>query len=214
MKKFGFIFFSLFAFGHFIFSCSGPKIHNIEINGIGTYPTPLVKPLPIRVGVYYGKDFSTFETIQKVGVAGVGLTYVDKIKMGKANIALFSYILSTVFEKITPIRYQPNGYNHLKDIDLIIEPTVYRYTYPNVTADGVYIHVTYEINFYLPEGKLINSWRIQGTGHVPPRFELKTENTAVIELTQMAMRRVAAKFITGFCNQREIKKIFDKQCNP
>jgi len=32
---------------------------NINITEIGDYPLPLIEPLPINVGVYYGNDFRT-----------------------------------------------------------------------------------------------------------------------------------------------------------
>ncbi len=210
MKKLAFISFSLFASIFLFFSCT--RTFNIEINDIGTYPQPLIEPLPIKVGVYYDNNFGTFETTQKVEVLDVGI-YIENIKMGKANIALFDYILSTVFEKVTPVQCLSEGSKYKKDIDLIIEPTVHSYTYPNVTVDGPYIHIIYAINVYLPDGEQIDCWRIKGSGHVPPRFELKHETTAVVELTQMAMREVATKFITDFCNQEEIKRLFYEQCN-
>ena len=123
------------------------------------------------------------------------------------------YILSAVFEKVTPVQYLPNGPDHKQDIDLIIEPTVHSYTYTNPTADGVYIHIIYAINFYLPEGEQISSWRIKGSGHAPLKIEFKTDTSQVVELTQIAMRQVAAKFMTDFCNQVDIKKLFYSQCN-
>jgi hypothetical protein len=65
----------------------------------------------------------------------------------------------------------------------------------------------------LPEGEHISSWSIEGSGQVPPRFELKCDATAVTDLNKMAMRDVAAQFMTGFCNQIDIQKHFYKQCN-
>jgi hypothetical protein len=224
MKKSAFIFFSLFAFAFLIFSCSSTKTFNVEINEIGTYPHPLIEPLPIKVGVYYGNDFGKFETTQKLEFVGIDgaiiFTYIDNIKMGKANIALFDHILSTVFEKVTPVQFLSKESDHKKDIDLIVEPTVHSFTYPSPTKPPVpsnygviTIHIIYEINFYLPEGEKISSWSIKGSSAVLPGIELKHETTAVVELTQMAMRRVAAKFMTDFCNQVEIKKLFYSQCN-
>ena len=191
MKKLGFILFLLFAATFFFSSCT--RTFNIEINDIGTYPRALFEPLPIKVGVYYDNDFSTFETTIKK-VIDSDLTFIENIKMGKANIALFNYILSTVFEKVTPVQYLSNGSDHKKDIDLIIEPTVHGYTYSNPYVSGAYIHIIYVINFYLPEGEKISSWWIKGSGDVPPGFE--SETGGVIRRTQSAMRQVAVKFIT------------------
>jgi hypothetical protein len=211
MKKLTFISFSLFVSISLFFSCT--KINNIEINDIGNYPQPLFEPLPIKVGVYYGNDFATFETTQKVKIPNTDLTYIDHVKMGKANTVLFDTILPMVFEKVTHVLYLPKGSDHMRNVDLIIEPAVHSYSIPNPTADGVYIHIVYDINFYLPEGEKISSWRIEGTGHALIQIEFKTEVTAVTELTQMAMRQVAAKFMTDFCKQADIKKLFYKECS-
>jgi len=222
MKKSGFIFFSLFAFAFFIFNCSNTKKFNVEINEIGTYPHPLIEPLPIKVGVYYGNDFGTFETTQKVELRNRGdtiITYIYNTKMGKANIALFDYILPFVFEKVTTVQYLSKGSDHKKDIDLIIEPTMHSFPPPSITdpTDNNFygvniIHIIYTINFYLPEGEKISSWSIIGCNTVFPRFGSVNETT-VVEPTQMAMREVAAKFITDFCDQEDIKKLFYNQCN-
>ena len=37
---------------------------NINITKIGDYPLPLIEPLPINVGVYYGNDFRTYKKMQ------------------------------------------------------------------------------------------------------------------------------------------------------
>ena len=140
-----------------------------------------------------------------------GITVIDNIKIGNANIALFDYILSNVFESVTRVQYLSQGTEQKRDIDLIIEPIVHSYTQPQPNADeGRYMHIIYDINFYLPEGKKISSWRIKGTGHMPLSFD---ETTAPTELTQMAMRQVAAKFMTDFCKQSDIKKLFYKECS-
>jgi hypothetical protein len=212
MKWLLFISFVVISFASFIFGCSSMQTYNINITDIAPYPQSLFEPLQINVGAYYGEEFRTFDTIQHYQVPGMDLSRVCKIQIGKANIALFEYILSNVFEKVKPIQFLSKGFEHLKDVDLIIEPTVHNYNY-TTNVDSVNIHIIYAINFFLPGGEHISSWSIEGSGHVPPRFELKCDTTAVTELNKMAMRDVAAQFMTGFCNQIDIQKHFYKQCN-
>lgn len=218
MKKFGFIFFSLFAFSFFIFSCSFTKKFNVEINEIGTYPHPLIKPLPIKVGVYYGNDFGTFETTQKLEIRNtlrqLICTYIDNIKMGKANIALFDYILHHVFKEVTLVQNFSEDSEDMKNVDLIIKPTIHKYSYNNFYAASPMesaICIIYEISFYSPNGEPIKPWLVEGNGS--KLFNIKIGKTDVIELIQMAMRQVAAKFMTDFCNQEDIKKLFYRECN-
>jgi hypothetical protein len=213
MKKLVFIFFLLLAFTFFSVSGNTTSTINVEINEIGTYPHALFKPLPIKVGVYYRNYFGTFQARLKEDGVVIKPLYIYNIKMGKANIALFDYILSTVFEKVTPLKSLPKEFDHIKDIDLIIEPTVHNYeistTITHISEMSGYdlrhyINLTYEINFYLPDGKKISLWRIQGS-------ERLLENST--ETTQRAMRQVAAKFITDFCNQTDINELFYNECS-
>jgi len=194
-----------------IFGCMKPN--NIEINEIDTYPQPLIEPLPIKVGVYYGNDFGTFETTQKVETPEGGF-FIDKIKMGKANIALFDYILPHVFKEVTLVQHFSEDSEDMKNVDLIIKPIIHKYSYNNFyTASPIEssICIIYEISFYSPGGESIRPWLIEGNGS--KLVHVKIEIPHVIELTQMAMREVAAKFITDFCNQVDIKKLFYSQCN-
>lgn len=213
MKRLPLIVFVVTSFANIIFGCSSTQTYNINITDISHCPKPLFEPMEVNVGVYYAEDFRKFDTIQHYQIPGTDLSKVCKIQIGKANIALFDYILSNVFENVTPVQFISKGFEHSKDVELIVSPTVHDYEYTN-NVDGANIHIIYAIDFYLPAGEHISSWRIGGIGHVPPRFELSFDTTALIEANKMAMREVAAKFISGFCDQGEIKKLFNKPCNP
>jgi hypothetical protein len=203
---------SLVAITFFSVSGNTASTINVEINEIGTFPHPLFNPLPIKVGVYYGNDFGTFQARLKEDGVFIKPLYIYNIKMGKANIALFDYILSNVFEKVTSLNFLPKEFNHIKDIDLIIEPTIHNFeistttTYISEMSGTVvraYINLTYEINFYLPGGEKIGFWRIQGRERI-------LQNST--EATQKVMRQIAAKFMTDFCNQTVINKLFYNEC--
>ncbi|MFC1534801.1 hypothetical protein ACFL7M_15715 [Thermodesulfobacteriota bacterium] len=191
----------LFIFMFFFTSYWGcTRIINVNIDNIGNLPIPLIEPLPLIAGVYYGNDFRTYKISQTKDTDPV-VTLFYNAQLGKANIALFDYILSNLFEKVIPVQYLPNGNKEIENIDIIIEPTVDYY--------NPLMCLRYEIIFYLPNGKKI-SWMISGTVEDAPI--ILTSNTAK-KHAQIAMRDVAAKFMTGFCNQEDIQKYFYKQCN-
>jgi hypothetical protein len=184
---------------------------NIKIDKIGHYPKPIIEALPLSVGVYYGNEFST-QIYEIEGRTGVYEHF--NVQIGQASIALFNYIFSNVFQKVTSIQNLSDGTDNINDIDLIIEPTVYSYlnSQPSNSQVFLLIQITYEIKFFTPDGEQIGSWHIGGSGvKSSPRLEL--EDTVIMRLTQIAMREVALKFITDFCNQYEIKKFFNNQCN-
>ena len=199
---------------------------NINITEIGNYSQPLIEPLPINVGVYYGNAFSTYKTTQENFFADpsaysqdIGVTRISKIQLGEANVALFDYILSNAFENLTLVQHFPNESENLKNIELIIEPKLSNYIYSERQVyfePAAWVRVEYTINFYSPEGLQISTWTISGQSSrniILHGIELLSGHTYCVELTQLAMREVVAQFFAGFCNQRDIKKLFDEQCN-
>jgi hypothetical protein len=140
------------------FGCT--NTFNINNTEIGNYPQPLIEPLPINVGVYYGNDFRTYKTIQENYFAD-GWARISKIQLGGANIALFDYILSHIFNNVTSIQHFPIEPENSKNIDLILEPTIIDYIYgESESAD--YVTIKYRINFYSPDGLQISTWSISG----------------------------------------------------
>ncbi len=207
---------------------------NINITEIGDYSQPLIEPLPINAGVYYGYDFRTYKTVQENFLAdtsayflgntsgnhqGLGVTRISKIQLGEANIALFDYILSHVFENLTPVQNFPNKSENRKSIDLLVEPTISNYIYSERAVfyePAAWVRIEYTINFYSSDGLQIGTWTISGESSkyiTLHGLEVLTRHSSSEELTQLAMRGIAAQFFAGFCNQSEIKMLFDNQCS-
>ena len=198
---------------------------NINIDDIGNYSQPLNEPLPLNVGVYYGNDFRSYKTVQENFLADAspgaqgGVTRISQIQLGQANVALFDFILSHLFENLTSIQNIPNESENLTNIDLLVEPTISNYIYSERQVyfePAAWVRIEYTINFYSPDGLLISTWALSGQSSkniTLHGIEILSGHTSSVELTQLAMREVAAQFFTGFCNQREIQKHFSEQCN-
>lgn len=214
-SKMRLVIFSLFnclAFTISLFGCGTIRTHNINVAEIRLPPQPLVEPLPFNVGVHYSEDFCTFDTIQQIRIADFGITSVYKITLGKANIALFDYILSHAFEQVTPAQHSSEDSKVTKHIDIIIEPTVAWYsllTSPNMFS----VRIAYAITLRIPDGERLKPQFVTGHKSVPTGKSFKPVATILTELTEMAMREVAAEFMTGFCSRTEIRKFLYNQCN-
>jgi len=224
MRQLRFILFIFFTTAFLPLGCT--QNLNIKITQIGNYSQPLIEPLPIKVGVFYGNDFRTYKTTQQNFLADpsaysqdIGVTRISKIQLGEANIALFDYILSHIFENVTSIQHLPDEHETLKNIDLIIEPTIriYVYTERQVYFEpAAFVRIIYKINFYSPRGVKISTWEIsaESSKYITLHgLEVLTRHSSSEELTQLAMRGIAAQFFTGFCNQNEIKNLFNRQCS-
>ena len=181
----------------------------ITIEEKGDYPDPLIKPLPLNIGVYYALDFRTSNIIREKPQHG-GPTLVYNIELGKANSALFDYILSHVFENVTPFFELSDALKKQSNLDVIIEPKLDEYDF-GFTASTVYVDIKYKVAFHFLNSEKV-TWVIEVNVNGPSNiFGLQVN--PIKELTRSGMREVAARFMAGFCNQREIKELFSSQCN-
>ena len=199
MKKQGFILFSLFAFCFLILSCSRHNYTTIEGEH---YPKPLLKPLPLKIGVYYNDDFRNYESL-------VGGALSRNIYLGKSNVALFDYILPHVFEEVTPVQHLSEAN---EDIDIILEPSITSYSCNFDHVSDAWevkcqVDITYAITFYSLNSMQLGTWSINAEGFASGGWAPN------IDATQSAMRDLAAQFMTGICKNMATKELFDKYCN-
>jgi hypothetical protein len=199
MKKPGFILFSLFAFCFLLLGCS----KNITISEVEHYPKPLLKPLPLKIGVYYNDDFRKYEILE---ISAAGLN----IRLGKANIALFDYILPHVFEEVTPVQHLSEANEDMGNFDIILEPSITSYSCNLDLITGwkakCQVDITYAITFYSLNSMQLGTWSINAEGFA-------SGGASIIDATQSAMRDLAAQFMTGICKDMATKELFDKHCN-
>jgi len=206
MKKPGFILFSLFAFCFLLLGCS----KNITISEVEHYPKPLLKPLPLKIGVYYNDDFRKYEILE---ISAAGLN----IRLGKANIALFDYILPHVFEEVTPVQHLSEANEDMGNLDIILEPSITSYScnldfitdYSKVKCQ---VDITYAITFYSPNSMQLGTWSINAEGFAASSG-IGPLGALAEDATQIAMRDLAAQFMTGICKDMATKELFGKYCN-
>ena len=203
MKKPGFILFPLFAFCFLLLGCN----RNVTISEVEHYPKPLLKPLPLKIGVYYKDDFRNYESLEQ-GPSGLN------IRLGKANIALFDYILPHVFEEVTPVQNLSEANEDMGNFDIILEPSITSYSC-NIILEWetkCQVDITYAITFYSPNSMRSGTWSINAEGFVASSG-IGTLGALAKDATQKAMRDLAAQFMTGICKDMATKELFDKHCN-
>jgi hypothetical protein len=206
MKKPGFILFSLFAFCFLLLGCS----KNITISEVEHYPKPLLKPLPLKIGVYYNDDFRKYEILE---ISAAGLN----IRLGKANIALFDYILPHVFEEVTPVQHLSEANEDMGNLDIILEPSITSYScnldfITDFSKVKCQVDITYAITFYSPNSMQLGTWSINAEGFAASSG-IGPLGALAEDATQIAMRDLAAQFMTGICKDMATKELFGKYCN-
>ena len=206
MKKPGFILFSLFAFCFLLLGCT----RNVTISEVEHYPKPLLKPLPLKIGVYYKDDFRNYESLEQ-GPSGLN------IRLGKANIALFDYILPHVFEEVTPVQNLSEANEDMGNFDIILEPSITSYSFnldfiTDISKVKCQVDITYAITFYSLNSMQLGTWSINAEGFVASSG-IGTLGALAKDATQNAMRDLAAQFMTGICKDMATKELFGKYCN-
>jgi hypothetical protein len=203
MKKPGFILFSLIAFCFLLSGCN----KNVTISEVEHDPKPLLKPLPLKIGVHYNDGFRKYETSD----------WDLNIRLGKANIALFDYILSHVFEEVTPVQHLSEANEDMGNLDIILEPSITSYScnldfITDFSKVKCQVDITYAITFYSPNSMQLGSWSINAEGFAASSG-IGPLGALAEDATQIAMRDLAAQFMTGICKDMATKELFYKHCN-
>ncbi len=178
---------------------------------------PVVKQLPLRVGVYYTPEF--VEYIKKVELTGCGPSgRRDKtgiffiFPVGTASQDLFDQIISSMFTTVISTSNPPQSLDKVLPIDGLLEPRIESFDWDTVCSDDYFskwkskTRVSYLINLYDSlDGSLVTSMYIEGQSTVlKPKlcfmFKDCNESLGVAQAIQDAM----AKFMIDFHEQSEV----------
>jgi hypothetical protein len=165
----------------------------------GRFPSPLIEPLPVTVGVRYGNRFRAYEYRPNEE------SWV--VPLGSANVRLFNRMFTAMFERAVPVKSQASAAATSSQLDAVIQPTIegYNIITPTESNSRFYqVSVEYLINLYTRDGERLARWPLMGTGRSPS----KTMRAAkcVAEATSLAMRDAAARLVINFRRVPRIKR--------
>jgi hypothetical protein len=119
-----------------------------------------------------------------------------------------------MFARIVPVAEHPSSLNDDASVAAIIVMRIERFQPHSLSSGGhsTYIHapveITYRASLYSPQGHQFATWTVDGSGAFEEEFdeEFYWTETIVQELTAVAMREAAAKFVAGFRQEPEVAK--------
>jgi hypothetical protein len=177
----------------------------------GNFPTPLLDPLPVTLGVIYPSAFAQHEFFDEAK----GRAESDwLVKTGEAQVEFWDILFSGMFENVVHIRDWETVQSRGADIDGVIIPAIaeLQYTIPTHTNVKVYeIWMRYQFRLvdvsalhqqedgalsFNPEERLA-TWPITAYGKTPTAF-LQTDEEAVNLAAVVALRDAGAHFVTTF----------------
>jgi len=177
----------------------------------GKFPSPLLDPLPVTMGVIYPSAFAQHEFFDEAK----GRAESDwLVKTGEAQVEFWDILLTGLFDEVVHIRDWETVQARSGDIDGVLIPAIaeLQYTIPTHTNVKVYeIWMRYEFRLvdigaihqqedgalsFNPEER-IAQWPITAYGKTPTAF-LQSDEEAVNLAAVVALRDAGAHFITTF----------------
>jgi hypothetical protein len=163
----------------------------------GDFPAPLIEPLPLTLGVWYGDDFARHAFFDEASSRGESSWVVNT---GEAQVQMWDRLLAGMFKKVVRLKNKPAAGQANAGIDAVLIPHVdeLQYTIPTHTHLKVYeIWMRYRFELVATNGEPIAEWSMACYGKTPTAF-LQGHQEAVNLAAVMALRDAGANFATNF----------------
>lgn len=164
-----------------------------------SFPTPLVEPLPVRMGVIFSpelQDYVHAEALPQQSSWTIGL--------GNANVAMLSPLFETMFAEMRTVEDVPVDPSVLAQLDGVLRPSLEKFEFdvPIGTRDEfVEVWMQYLLTLYEPDGSVVTEWPVSGYG----KAELiGNREDALSRAAIVAMREVGATISTKFAEQPDV----------
>lgn len=166
---------------------------------LSDFPTPLVEPLPVHMGVIYDANLYDFVHAEQIPQQSIWT-----IQLGDANIAMLEPLFGAMFLEAREVEDVPVGPVDLARLDGVIHPVLERFEFDvpiGQRDEFVEVWMQYGLTLYEPEGEVVVEWIVSGYG----KAELERNRERAVERAAVvAMREVGAAISTQFVEQDEV----------
>ena len=162
-----------------------------------TFPTPLIDPLPLRMGVIIPDELYNFIYTEDIPEQSLWT-----IALGDANVAMLAPLFKGMFRETQDI----DAIAAAAGLDGVIEPKLEKFEFDVPIGERdefVEVWMQYQITVYEPDGATVLQWPVSGYG----KSELlRNQEDAVQRAAIVAMREAGATISTKFSEQPQIKE--------
>jgi hypothetical protein len=171
----------------------------------GKFPPPLIEPMPLTLGVWYGKDFSQHEFFDEAKSKNESSWVVQT---GAAQVQMWDILLAGLFNHTIHMKGKPGPGQMNQVVDGVLIPHVdeLQYAIPAHTNIKVYeIWMRYRFELVTSGGEPIAEWTMTSYGKTPTAF-LQSDQEAVNLAAVMALRDAGANFATNFSKVPQVQE--------
>jgi len=179
----------------------------------GDFAPPLIEPLPLTVGVWFGDDFTQHEFFDGSKSRNESGWVVNT---GEAQVQMWDRLLAGMFEQVIVLNSPPEAGRSSPAVDAVLVPHVdeLQYTLPEHTQIKVYeIWMRYRFELVAIDGQPIAEWTMSSYGKTPTAF-LQSDEEAVNLAAVMALRDAGAHFISQFTQIPAVQGWLQEQGMP
>lgn len=163
----------------------------------GNFPSPLMEPLPLVMGVWYVEGFANHEFFDEAKGRAESSWIV---KTGEAQVQMWDTLLAGMFQSLVHMKGKPGPGQMNPVVDAVLIPHVeeLQYTIPTHTNVKVYeIWLRYRFELVTTGGEPIADWTMTAYGKTPTAF-MQSDEAAVNLAAVMALRDAGANFASNF----------------
>ncbi len=173
-----------------------------------TFPTPLVEPLPVSVGVIFDDELHDF--IHSESIPQQSTWTID---LGDANIALLEPLFDSMFRETMTVEAVPLSGATIRRLDGVIRPQLEKFEFDvpiGQRDEFVEVWMQYKLTLYETDGRVVTEWPVSGYG----KYELDGKReSAVHQAAIVAMREVGATISTRFAEQPDVSYWLEERRN-
>ncbi len=175
---------------------------------LSDFPTPLIEPLPVRMGVIYDAELYDFVHAEQIPQQSIWT-----IQLGDANIAMLEPLFDAMFLETREVEDIPVGPVDIARLDGVIHPVLQRFEFDvpiGQRDEFVEVWMQYGLTLYEPDGQVVVEWTVSGYGksELERNREQSVERAAIV-----AMREVGAAISTQFAEQAEVAYWLEERQN-
>ena len=200
---------ALAALALVLLSACGPARVDVK----GSFPAPLMEPLPLTMGVWYPEEFANHEFFDQAKSREESGWIV---KTGEAQVQMWDTLLDGMFYELVHMKGEPGPgqMNQLVDAVLIPHVEELQYAIPAHTNVKVYeIWMRYRFEMVSRGGKPIAEWTMTSYGKTPTAF-MQSDEGAVNLAAVMALRDAGANFATNFTRVPQVQDWLQEKWQP
>ncbi len=163
------------------------------------FPTPLVEPLPVSVGILIPEELYNYIYTEDVPEQSLWT-----IALGDANVAMLQPLFKRMFRDTRSVDAVPAS-GAPAGLDGVLKPTIAKFEFdvPVGQRDKfVEVWIQYQLSLYDADGRSVIDWAVSGYG----KSELmRNRQDAVQKAAIVAMREAGATISTKFAEQPQVK---------